>query len=199
MFGTYQMRWLVSRLVGGATVIMWKALKACALLALLASPATTQTYYQAPFTDQGAPWVIRNDLGKLPANNDDPALVPYKELINESDGKNDQKYFPLGQTANYVNDAYGAGSIIVSIILPFQRKASTNINLIFETPAPMFHCLNNGAPVWIGNPMFPYTVHPGFENYARAWNTDHLTRTNMSLALMLPWPNNFLSHVLPDR
>jgi hypothetical protein len=90
------------------------------------------------FTDHGAPWVIRNDLGQLPVNNDDPALVPYKELINESNGGNDQKYFPLGQTAIYVNDANGAGSIIVNIILPFHRKASTNINLIFETPAPIF-------------------------------------------------------------
>jgi hypothetical protein len=36
-------------------------------------------------------------------------------------------------------------------------------------------------------------VYPGKENYARAWNTNHLTRTNMSMALMLPWPNNFLT------
>jgi hypothetical protein len=96
--------------------------------------------------------VPRDDLPPMPNDNSDPTLMPYRELFNEGINGGRSKYFPLGQTVNYKNDAFGAGSIGVTIILPFSRKATDKINVIFESAAPVFHCLNAGAPVWIGHP-----------------------------------------------
>src|SRR6266567_1597245 len=100
---------------------MRKTIIAATLIALTSFAAQAQTYFQAPFADNSGcvpsgctptsgSWVARSDLGTLPSNNDDPELVKTRELINEADG-NDQKYFPLGLTVNYVNDAYGTGSL----------------------------------------------------------------------------------------
>jgi hypothetical protein len=32
-------------------------------------------------------------------------------------------------------------------------------------------------------------VYPPYANFCRVWNTNHITRDNLSLVLMLPWPN----------
>jgi hypothetical protein len=135
-----------------------------------------QRYYQVPRTGSGAPWVIRDDLPPMPDNNDDPVIVKSRELINE--GASDQKYLAFGSTFNYISDAYGSGSIIASFILPFQRKATPNINLLFENYFPVFHCLNqSGGPIWIGAASC-YPNRPGYEGFARIWNTGHFTLNN---------------------
>jgi hypothetical protein len=163
------------------------------------------TYWQAPFTGTGAPCVPRTDLGTLPSNNDDPVLVATRELINEGRPDNDQAYLDISNvmTQDYKCIPEGAhqagrageprcGATQVSFTLPFKRKASANINLIFETTEMRFHGYVHGAPMWIGTSdsgeaYAPYPV--GYPNFCRAWNTNHLTRHNMSIVLMLPWPN----------
>jgi hypothetical protein len=176
-----------------------------ALLLFSTASAAQTTYWQAPFTGTGAPCVPRTDLGTLPSNNDDPVLVATRELINEGRPDNDQAYLDISNvmTQNYQcipDSAHRAGraeeprcgSTQVSFTLPFRRKASANINLIFETTEMRFHGYANGAPLWIGTSdsgaaYAPYPV--GYPNFCRAWNTNHLTRHNMSIVLMLPWPN----------
>jgi hypothetical protein len=180
-----------------------RALALCALF--VTAPAVAQTYYEAPLTGDGAGWVVRTDLGKLPANNDDASLVPYKELINEGRPDNDQAYLGLAMAQNYIcltDHAYGTrcGSTQASLILPFSRKATANVKLIFETPAPLLHVLINGAPLWVGTPPGgpEYMPYPDYPTFARVWNTNHLTRHNLSMVLMLPWPNSVVSgQVLP--
>jgi hypothetical protein len=78
--------------------------KLCLLLAsvalLLNEPVTAQTYWQAPFTGDGAPCVRRTDLGRLPGTNDfTSSLVTTKERINEGYPvpTNDQKYLGWGK------------------------------------------------------------------------------------------------------
>jgi hypothetical protein len=73
--------------------------------------------------------------------------------------------------------------------------------IILETPYTLWHLLANTVPVWVGTPPSgnpPYAVFPGYENYARVWNTNHLSRNNLSLVLILPWPNSIVNgRVLP--
>jgi len=179
-------------------------LQGIAALAGTGGQRLERTYYQAPFTANGAPWVIRKDLGILPDDNDDPSLLRYVQLINEAAPGIDQKYLGLGQAFDYIDDAHGKGARILSLVLPFTRKASAKLGLIFERPDPIFHALTlMGSPIWIGHPNLPYNVYPGWENFARAWDTNHHSRDNMSVAFVLPWPNlvqpGQLMHVLIDQ
>jgi hypothetical protein len=136
-------------------------------------------------------------LGPLPEINDDPAVIPFAELINEDCALTDKKYLGMGRASTFVDSGDGRkGCALCSLILPFSRKASNRLKLIFERTDPLFHCLSMaGSPIWIGDPPPPhvtpppYAVSPLYEGSARVWNTGHKSRNNFSMVLLLPWPN----------
>jgi hypothetical protein len=171
-------------------------LRAALLVALcfFSGPVAAQTYYEAP-APFGGPWIVRNDLGTLPDNNDDLAVVPHKELINETFDGSDQKYLGIARAFGGACTTYNgqSGCTQASLILWFQRKATANVKLIFETAAPIFHLLNpGGGPIWVGiSPQGAcYTPYPPYANYARVWGTNHTTKNNMSMVVLPPWPND---------
>jgi hypothetical protein len=181
--------------------------KLCLLLAsvalLLNEAATAQTYWQSPFTGDGAPCVRRTDLGRLPDTNDfTSSLVTTRERINEGYPvpTNDQKYLGWGaaQREKCITDhVYGTrcGATQINLILPFWPKSATatKINIIFETLLMRFHFYHESAPYWIGtrDDGLEYKPYPeeGYPNFCRVWNTGHPTRNNVSLVFMPPWPN----------
>jgi len=174
------------------------------LLWLVALSANAQTYYQAPYTGTGAPCVARTDLSGLPLNNDDPGLISTKELINEArpgatgDSTRDQSYLQVSNVEPLDHRCIGSqcGATQLSFTLPFRRKISYNISLIFETQAIRFHGYLRGAAWWVGTPdtwpaLPDYEVYPDFSQFCRVWNTGHSTQHNMSVRVLLPWPNSF--------
>jgi hypothetical protein len=139
--------------------------------------AAQKIYYEAPFGEAPfAPgkgtWTIRKDLTLPTANK--PALLPYKELINEGLPGVDQKYLGLGRAFGLECSPHICAPTFLSLILWFAPKATANLKLIFETTAPLFHALGmGGGPIWIGTPRNgpDYHVYPDNANYARVWNT----------------------------
>jgi hypothetical protein len=153
------------------------------------------TYYQAAL-GLGLPWIVRNDLGTMPDNNDDPILVKTRELFSSG---SEQKFFDNDFHAYTFVDlgTQGKGCVQAFVVIPFKPKISTNLRLIFERPDPLFHLLDiEGGPIWIGVPTPtspPYNTYPPYgPNAARVCDSGHNTLENKSMSLLLPWPNTLV-------
>jgi hypothetical protein len=97
----------------------------------------------APFAPGKGTWTIRKDL-TLPTENE-PANLPYKELINEGLPGVDQKYLGLGKAYGLQCSPHICAPTFLSLILWFSPKATANLKLIFETTTPLFHALGVGG------------------------------------------------------
>jgi hypothetical protein len=160
---------------------------------LFISQAHSQAcYWQAPVADHAANpppyWTQRCDLGVLPTMND-PANLDHIEVINP--GSNSAVYLPDVAQA-IAPDANGYPQLL-NYILPFTPKRSTDVKLLFQTQAPVFHFYSPSiAPYCIGiaPPICSSytTANPAWANYARVWLTRHNTYQNLSMVLQLP-PN----------
>jgi hypothetical protein len=169
-----------------------RLLIAAAFLLAGLSPASAVCYWQAPVADNAAyppPYFTqRCDLGVLPMVND-PATIDQVEVINP--GTNPQKY--LHEEAQvFAPDPNGMAQLL-SYIIPFAPKRSTNLKLIAESQALAFHFYSPaGAPYCIGTvaPIcYSYTTaNPYWAGYARLWVTGHWSYDNFSMVLQLP-PN----------
>jgi hypothetical protein len=52
------------------------------------------------------------------------------------------------------------------------------------------HMYLHSAPLWIGDMQGrPYEPFPTYSHFCRAWNTNHISRDNLSMVFMMPWPN----------
>jgi hypothetical protein len=165
------------------------------------SPASAETYYQAPAGP--GPMIPRTDL-TLPSVNSD-ALRSTKELINDQSPTNDQAFLGLARALNYVCVNGQCGAQEARLILSFSPKINGNPKLIFEQEFPKFHLLYpGGGPFWVGWGR-QFTPGPSAcqggpcpANVTTVADEEHPTTHNLFMGILLPWPNEILSGQLME-